>query len=531
MSELFVKGMQEKAAQKWLDVKGGKDGIHWFDLLGIAEGDVAPDTVQEAANTRLARLQGVEQQARSSGREDYVSLAGQLAAAVRAAAEALGDPAQRSAYREALLDARRRLFERIVAPAVVPGRRLDPPEMTAFVETAQEHRLDASEAKRIVGRLSGVGAAEGRYASFGVLYVTDDPAQENHFDLLGLDESSGNERLIRSQMEGQLKRAKEAEQKFPDQDRKRAAREFAAKVEEAGRVLLAPATRAGYLQQVRGLRQAKFREEVQLLYRPGQPVSAETVIRLMSLGRRLRLSETDTRQVITEVTGFADYMSLLGERKTPLLGHVDSLKLDIRSPADLQATTAKISIRNEGAGTLEGVLRSTSDWVEVTPQEFATQTAQEVTVTIAASRMPKGVPTAIQLMVESNGGSQVVTIEAQVGAGDRPVDTTERIISGLIYLSTSTLVIPFVCVFVFQKKSRFLAFQAAQATVLGVFLFGFAIGAAVLGEMCCLQSVLEVPMMIVSFGSIATAFVSAILCFLGKGVRLPIVADYAERFV
>jgi hypothetical protein len=262
-----------------------------------------------------------------------------------------------------------------------------------------------------------------------VLYVADDPAHENHFDLLCIDESVTNPSLIRAQKEVQLKRSRETGEKSTRMEVKRAAQEFAAKVEEAGRVLLSPADRGAYLQQIRGLRRAKFREQLASMYRSGDTVKPDAIVRLLAAGRRMRLSESDTRQTITDVTGFSDYMSLLSDRKTPVLGTLEPLKFDLRSPSETDACRAVLCVRNEGAETLTGTAVTMADWISISPQEFQTASEQPLTIEVRPGRLPRGIPTAGQISIESNGGSQIVAIEAFMAAAIGPATSTSGLLA------------------------------------------------------------------------------------------------------
>jgi hypothetical protein len=138
MADLYLSGMAETAARKWLGIAGGEDGITLFDLLGLAEGDVAPTGLPERVAKQLARLDAVKRQSLATGRQDYAGLADQLADTVRAAAAMIDDASQHKAHRDALLDARRTIFERFVAPGVTPGRKPTEAEMASFLQTAQQ---------------------------------------------------------------------------------------------------------------------------------------------------------------------------------------------------------------------------------------------------------------------------------------------------------------------------------------------------------------------------------------------------------
>jgi hypothetical protein len=42
MAELFLTGVKSAAARKWLQVVAARDGVTWFDLLGVPEDCTRP---------------------------------------------------------------------------------------------------------------------------------------------------------------------------------------------------------------------------------------------------------------------------------------------------------------------------------------------------------------------------------------------------------------------------------------------------------------------------------------------------------
>jgi hypothetical protein len=473
----------------------------------------------------------VAEKAKASARQDYVDLASQLANDIRSAAATVRDQDRRNGYLEALTDARRSLFERAISPAVAPGKPPTQQEMASYPSVAADHRLPEGEAKKIINRLTGIEVTENPYATYGVLRAAEDPAWPTEFDLLCLDESVSDERLIRSQMDAQVRRAREVEQKFPEPDRKRQARAFAEKVQAAAATLLAPPERQRCLKRIAQTRGAKFAEEVPLYCQPGRPVRPDAVIGLLATARRMRGSDTLARQVITQETGFADYMSLLSQRKTPVLGYVAGLKVDLPADADEEAATRRVTIRNEGGGVLQGGARPTCDWITVQPQRIRTDGIQELTVQLDTSRLPRGVPTAGQISVDTNGGSQSIAVEALLGGGDAAADPLERFFGALIYLfGTAVVPLAMVCVFVCQNRSRYLTLQAAQASVLGTVLGGTVIAGKVAMGFCCLLKFLETPIDLCMYAVMLVGLVCAVLSLLGKPIRIPIVISYAEKF-
>ena len=533
MAELYIEGIKSTAAQKWFGLQVAKDGLTLFDLLGLQEDDVDATTVKRQVTVRMARLREVEQAAAKASRSNYVRVAKELASTIQSAAGRLMDAEELGRYRQSLAKTRQRMFERTIAPAVSAGRQPSAQEMAAFMDVARQYRVDTSEAKRLIHRLTGIKTQKDRYTSYGVLSVAEDPASPTYFDLLCLDETVANEALIRSQVEAQTKRAEEVAAKFTEMDRKREAREFIDKtLAKVAETLLSRTARDTYKKEIMNLRRKKFQDAVRLAFGPGQAVDADHVIRLLSEAQKMRLSEDAARQVITEVTGFADYMSLLGKRQAPLLGHISPLKFDIRSPEDIRACKQTLLIRNQGGGELKGSVSSASSWILVEPVHIRTRGTQRLTLQVDAQRLPRGIPTAGQVHIETNGGSQIVCVEAILAGGELPETTKERVWGGLVYLmSVATVFIgPMVCVFVFQKKSRYLTNQAAQASVLGVFFLGYlVIGVLASAFLPCFfpESLYEVGLIVIP----GIAGVCALLTFAGKKVKIPIVSDYAERFV
>lgn len=521
MAELYVRSQRQRAAaEKWLKVSGAADGVTLFDLLGLGEADADPAQFRQQSDLRLQRLQAVEAQAGQTGQAEYTELALQLRTLVQQAVATLSDPAARAAYLDDLLAARRAAFERTLRTAVSPGRRPAGQELEALLAEAAKYRLDTREARRLIESLTG---SEGPYAAYGVLGAADDPAGLTHFDLLGLDEAAADERLIRAQRDAQLRLAAEKEAKTPEQDRKRHAREYADKVRAAAAVLADARQRQAYCQTLLRTRQAKFQDECRACY-AGGAVSHEVVIRLLTLARRMRLGDGAARQTLTAVTGFADYMSLLGARRTPVLGQLAPLKFDIRDPADGRACRQILTVRNDGGEELRGRVSSPTPWLRVTNEVVATRGGQAVEISVEPAGLPRGLPSAGQLRVDTDGGSQIVPVEVVVAGGEYPESRRERLLGGLVYLAVfSTLfVAPMVMVFIQESKSRFLTTQAAQASVLGVLFLATLILSQVplIGRL----GGLLVPVVTV------LVFACAAAVFMGRRIRVPVVAEYAARF-
>jgi curved DNA-binding protein CbpA/uncharacterized membrane protein len=527
MIDLYITGVQGAAAVKWLQLAKPVDGVSLSDLLGVSEN--APDpSLPAKTNARLQRLQAIESQAAGTSQTEYVAIAKSLQQLVRSAAEILGDPKRRQEYLQSLLEARKAQYQQAIQSRVQPGRPLLQPETEALLAVADQYRLDRGEAKRIITRL--IGGGDNPYSAFGVLTAPEDPVGCTCFDILCLNESITDEKLIRAQIDRQTQLAHEKESKTTEQDRKRQAREYAQKVQEAQAVLLSADKRQNYLRQINAKRQAKFREEVKISH-AGGAVSHDVIIRLLATARRLRLRDADARQTITEVTGFADYMSLLGERKSPALGQIDAIKFDVRDPQQAEQLAATMVIRNDGTGVLSGRITTGTAWLQAEPGSFRTQSSQSVKVTLNPEKLPRGVPVAGQLMVDSNGGTQIVMVEAVLGAGELPDSNRERVIGGLIYLlgMPCTFVLPMVMVFVYQAKSRFLTSQAAQAAVLDVILLAVLLGYWLLVLGIGLK-LLSVPVYALMIGIVAANVACAVAVFSGKQLKIPVAADYAKRF-
>ncbi len=526
MNETYLTSMQASAAAQWLKARGGKDGMTWLDLMGVSEAEASSDRLDALTKAQAATLEDIGRRFAAAAQPQYAEMALQLAASLRAAGTFLANPDQRQQYQRTLAETRQALYERVVAPTIVPGKRLSEPETHSYLSLARDYRLSIVDSKRILNRLAGLEAAEGKYGSFGVVQAPGDPAGTTCFDMLGLDESICDTRLIKAQVDAQTRRAREAEQKFPEQETKRKAREFADEVRQAGETLLSPQSRAAYLQQIRGVRSDKFREEIRLAHPKGQAIKPDLIVRLMAIGKRMRLRDLEIRQVVTEQTGFADYMSLLGERTTPMLGYLEGLRFDIgsgKAQPGAQPDRKTILIRNDGAGVLQGSLTSKCDWIRCQPDGFESSSGTEVEVIINPASLPRGVPVAGQVLVETNGGSQTLSVEAIVGAGDQPADTKERILGAAIcLLGTGFFPIGMAAVFFFEKRSRFLTRQGAYSSILGV-LFA---GSSILGGFGCILAPLKfvAQLLMVVGGGLA------VLSLIGKSFRVPILSDLADRF-
>ena len=531
MGELYLTGVHRTAARRWLGVIPGDDGLTWFDLLGLAEGEPSAADVTRQVAQQVARVQACEQQAASESRSDYAAVARELAAAVVQAGDVLGNPQRCQQYRQDLAAARERRFRDTITPAIVAGKQPSAEQLAKFELTAVQLRLGISEVKRIVNSVTGVAMHDNPYAAFNVLRVADDPAWPTHFDLLLLDETTDDHHLLAGQVRAQRQRAQEMESKFTEMDRKRAAREFAGKIEQAGEVLLSAASRAEYVQEVRQQRAERFRQRVDMACSAGDSVSPDTIIQLLSIAQRMRLAEQHARQLITARTGFGDYFGLLGERKTPLLARLSGLSFDISRPEDAATCTRGLTVSNDGAGMLEGTATPTVPWLRVEPVRIATSSRQRLTVRVDPETLPRGVPVAGQIMVETNGGARIVNVEVLVAGGEHPGGDSERVLAAFTYLCSATVVVPLVVFFMYQRRSRYISFQSAQAAVLGTAAAGVFFFQTALGELIPpLAGLLYVPLLILLGTPVLAALVCAGLAFAGRGVRLPFVAERAEKF-
>ena len=528
MAKLHIAGIQATAALKWFKLKPWKDGLTLFDLLGLQEDHNVSASVEKSLAARTARLRQVQQVAQKNSRSDYLEIARQLTATLQGGARTLHDPAQCAAYRAELAEARGEMFARVVESVLGAGRSPSEPELAQLLQEAQQYRLAEEQAKKIINDLAGVGQGENKYATFGILRVNGDPAWPTYFDLLLLDESVTSENVVRSQAIAQTRRADEAEAKHTEMDRKRLAVEYREKVAQASNALLSKETRASYLRQITEHRRKEFSQKAQIARGADSKTIADVVIRLLSEAARMRLAEDAARAVITEVTGFADYMSLLGERKTPLLGRISTLRFEVSTAANVRACEQTLVVRNQGAGALTGSASSTCDWLTVEPVAFKTTAIQRFAVRIDGWSLPSGVETAGHIKIETNGGSQIVSVEAVVGGGEVPSSTRECLIACGVYLLSlvTTFLGPMICVLVFEKKSRYLTMQAAQATVLGVVALNLMVFGGLLG-IVCLGWIPLIGLMVI-YG---TALVCAILALLGKAVKVPVVCEYAMKFI
>jgi len=447
------------------------------------------------------------------------------------AADVLQDASRREEYLAALIEARKESFQRAVSAAIVPGKRLSDKELALFLEAAKELRLPEGEARKVVDALIGIARTDNPYSKYGVIKVADDPTSPNEFDLLCLDESVDDERLIHSQLDAQLKRAREFEQKSTRPEVKREARKRVEEFEAAGKILLSSPGRSRRRSEIAKTRGQKFTEEVRLVCHSGQPMEPDIVISQLANARRIRLSDSQARQIITQVTGFADYMGLLSQRKTPSLGHIAGLKMELPVDGDLAAATRQITIRNEGSGMLQGRIQPMCEWIAVKPGSIQTDGLQQVFVRVNPAALPRGVPAAGQISVETNGGSQTVTVEAMLGAGDAATNVNERICGALVYLlGTMFFPLGMVGVFVWQNRSRFLTLQAAQASVLGTFTAGLEISHSLATELCCGLGFLDWPLWLGFWGCVAIGLVCAVMSLLGRTIRIPVIIKHAERF-
>jgi len=531
MAELYLTGMKSTAVQKWFGVKSGRDGLTWFHVLGVSEDGAADGAISQRLAERLARLESITVKFRASQRQDHVELATQLENDRREVGAWMQDPQRRQEYTQALTQHRQELFERTVSMAVVPGRPPGPQKMQSFLEEAQEYGVAEGDARRIIDTLVGFERTGNPFAAYDVVKVSDDPAWPTAFDLLGLEEDETEERRIREQLQTRLAKANEMERKTTDMDRKREARKRREEFEVAAATLLAEGQRQAYLREITQQRADKFAQQVQTVWQPGQPVSPETVINLLAMARRLRLSDAHSRQLITQHTGFADYVGLISQRKTPVLGHVESLVLELPSNVSAEASHVPLTICNEGAGTLTGHVDPVSDWLAIHPDIIQTRSLQELTVFVHADALPRGVPKTGQVAVETNGGAQTVTVEVLIGGGDVAATPTERLLGGVIYLvGTAFFPLAMAGVFIFQNQSRYLTMQSAQAAIIGTLFMGVIMGGSLAMEFCCMTQFLEWPLFIFAIGIWALPITCLVLSLMGKPVRIPVIIDYAQRF-
>ncbi|MBU0641083.1 MAG: hypothetical protein KKB50_19665 [Planctomycetes bacterium] len=539
MADVCLAGVLHTAAEKWLGVKAGGDGITWFDLLAIPERAPVAD-VPRCVEERRRQIEQLSARAQAQGRDDYATVIGQLRAAVDAAGLTLGEASRRDEYLAALRAARRSRFEKTIAPSIVAGRKPDGAQLEALLKTAGQLRLPESEARRVIDQLAGLEAADNPavdfgtlrasdLAAYGVLRVADDRAWPTYFDVLQIDEATESAQLIQSQANSQSRRAQEREAKFTEMTQKRKAREFIELVKMAEETLLSPERRSAHLREIQEKRRKRLQEEVRLAV-GGDGVSADAVIRLLVSAQRMRLPDVQARQVITAETGFADYFGLVGERRSAVLNCVGTMEFKIERPDDPKACSRPLTIRNDGGATLECNIRSAVDWISVEPRSKHIARSESVTVTVDAGKLPRGVPTTGQVQVDSNGGSRIVTVEATVAGGRHPSTTAERVWGGIAFLAAATLIGPVVLAIVFQRRSRYVAFQAAQSAVLGAAFWASEL-LEVIGNFLCLAKLVEIPVMILSCAILIVAAACAIASFCGRGIWLPVVADRATKFL
>lgn len=528
MDEAYLSPPVASDVSKLFQITIPRDGLTAYDVLGLPENadDAALATAIDQRQQLLARCAD-DYQRRGDG--DSCARIGHLQSVLTNLTRSLASGGARKAYDRLLEQTRKRRFQQAVTPLLVPGREPTPDENEHLLCMADDFRLERQSAGQFVLQLLGLNRSGNEYSRLGVVKFANDPTWPTWYDLLLLAEDIADPGTIRAQHSKQMAKVEKIKQS-PEQDDKRLARSLEERFNEAVATLLDATRRRAYLKDLHEKRVQKFREEVVLYVPRGSFPDVDTVLQLIDLGQALRMPEDLVRDEIKKLTGFSDFMGLIAERKRPLLGLQGTLAFHVDDPVDEKQLCQEFTMNNDGADTLKGTVRSTEDWITVTPSVLETAGSQTFTVRIDPDQLKPGIPSVASIEVSSNGGMRAVTVSAMLADTGTTSDTKEKVPAAIAYAAGGfTLgIVPIVIFFMYERKSVYVATQAAQASVLYV-ANGIAFFALTLfGGLCfCLSG----PIM---FLNIAMMFSGLLLCIpaaLGQRLRLPYVFDYAQRFL
>jgi len=511
-------------------LKAPRDGVTAYDCLGLPE-DADEAAIKQHVDQRTEGLRRSEDEYRTRGDNDTAAGVKHLVEVFTSLASTFASAATRQEYDRNLEDARLRKFQQAVTPLLTPGREPTPEEDERILAVAVDYRLDKKRARQFILELLGVDRSGNEYARLGVTRFGSDPTWPTSFDLLLLSEDVTDRALIQAQRQAQMSKIEKLRQS-PDQDEKRLARTLEERLDEAAAVLADDQQRQAYLKELHAQRIGKFQEEIQLYVPHGTRPEIDTLLQLIDLGQALRIPEDLVRREITKLTGFSDFMSLIAERKRPLLGSPDGLSFHVTDPDNPQQLTQTLAVNNDGADRLKGELRSNEDWIRVTPQTLDTTGSQVVSVSIDPSHLKPGIPSAGTVEVNSNGGIRRITITAILEDTGIATNRRDKVAAALTYAlgGYSIGIVPIAMFFYYEKRSTYVATQAAQSGVINVAATLVAFCSALFAEVCLLRLVAK-PLLYASIAVLIASFFLFIPAAMGKRLRLPYVYPYTQRFI
>ena len=507
-----------------------QDGVTAYDCFGVPES--ADDTaIKKSIADRTQLLGSYEEEYRQRGDNNSALRVNHLRGVFSLVATAFSSPDARQKYDKLVTDARLKKFQQAVTPLLTPGREPTPDENERLLRVADDFRLEKQKAGQFILELLGVTRAGNEYARLGVIRFANDPTWPTHFDLLLLSEDTRDQGLIRAQRDTQMAKVQKLKQS-PEQDDKRVARTIEERIGEAVAVLVDDGRRQSYLNEIHNRRVQKFREEVVLYVPRGARPDIDTVLQLIDLGQGLRMPEEHVRDEIKRLTGFSEFMSLIAERKRPLLGSPDSVSFHINHPQNDQELTQTIVISNDGAGQLSGTVRSTESWITVTPETIDTVASQTLTIRIDPSHLKPSIPSAATVEINSNGGIRRITITAMLADTGVTSVRSDKIAAAIAYAAGSFTIgiAPVIMFFHYEKRSAYVAAQAAQSSVLSVAAGLVLMCSSIFNDVCLLRLVAR-PVMYLAGAVLVGSFFLCIPAGMGKRIQLPYVYDYTQRFL
>ncbi len=502
-----------------------RDGLTAFDLLQLPESADAA-TFSPAAEQLARKLAALRARYEQEGRADFVARVKPIEAVVAQVAASLTSDEQLDVYREALSQERLRRYRAVVDPLLTRGRKPTDEERQHYRSVATELRLDTKVADAVVQELAGVRVTDTKYTRLGLVEVAADPAWPTAFDLLELSEEVSDRQLIAAQQASQRQKL-EPLLKSPNMNDQRLARQLVEEVDAAAAALSDPAQRQALVRDAQNQRLARLREEVRLA---PQPIREDQVVRLLDVGESLRLPENQVRAEITAQTGFGDYLALLGADRPPRLGNVPALSFTVTSALSIAQTTQELRLPNAGGGILEGRLVSRSPWIRVETPQFETSDVATATIRIDAGQLRPGLTTTGLVQVSSNGGEQLVNVQARLVDLGVARTTGDRLGALLAYATAFTGFGPLLVLFIGERRSSYVAAQAAQASVLGWLLMLISCVGVMFSSCCGIKSLGSVGD-VLFWVIIGTSVLLAILSAIGLRIRVPYLWDYALKFV
>jgi uncharacterized membrane protein len=437
------------------------DPNNLFDLLGVPEDCEDDPLINKRGRERVKALRKWEQYRANPAVQ---KMATALMARISDAQRRLRKPEGRTDYRKELQKRRGDEFRDYVRPTIVPGERLSEDRIRQLLAKAGTFKISEQAARQVIEELSHV---ENPFAVLGLMPVVEDESWPTAFDILMFEESEVPPVGVDNRVAVQIRKIECALQanKIDDDEANR----LTTYVEEARRTLGNSEIVKLYYRSILKTRVDRFAETARLTLKSGRRDTG-TLIRLVHLGRKMRLGQQHIEKIIAKVTGVR-METILGGGEPSL--QVSRARIDAFVTGDGSGSIETLSVRNVGTGTLEVTVEPSHSWIKVSDNHFKTQTRQDLTVTLPPSRLLPGEPLSGTITIDSNGGRADVEITAVLGQPGPGLNAEDYRIAGGYYKYMGFLwwtFLPLVTLpwkfMMNRKKCTFLAFHALQSLAL-----------------------------------------------------------------